>query len=176
MVRSVHASLGGRIVRIPGFRHHNCNNCGTTHPSMAASKENKLPPSFSGFKSQKFLHESSYDGVSGTDNDEQSLKNLEKCLSGQSVLLISKRQYTSCKRRDLIIESEFKTTYFFWLLYAKLSLKGCWAYKFKSIFAHFQVLSWMILKALVLKKFELTTPEYTITYHNVLCLLPQNFA
>ena len=43
---------------------------------MAASKENKLPPSFSGFKSQKFLHESSYDGVSGTDNDEQSLKNL----------------------------------------------------------------------------------------------------
>ena len=49
------------------------NNCGSTHdthPSMTASKENKLPPSFSGFKSQKFLHESSYDGVSGTDNDE----------------------------------------------------------------------------------------------------------
>ena len=38
------------------FRHH--NNCGSTHPSMAASEENKLPPSFSGFKSQKFLHES----------------------------------------------------------------------------------------------------------------------
>ena len=48
---------------------------------MAASEENKLPPSFSGFKSQKFLHESSHDGVSGTDNDEQSLKNLSKCLS-----------------------------------------------------------------------------------------------
>ena len=58
------------------FRHH--NNCGSTHPSMAASKENKLSPSFSGFKSQKFLHESSYDGVSGTENDEQSLKNLSK--------------------------------------------------------------------------------------------------
>ena len=32
------------------FRHH--NNCGSTHPSTAASKENKLPPSFSGFTSQ----------------------------------------------------------------------------------------------------------------------------
>ena len=50
------------------FRLH--NNCGSTHPSMTASKENKLPPSFSGFKSQTFLPESSYDGVSGTDNDE----------------------------------------------------------------------------------------------------------
>ena len=44
------------------------------NPSMAAWEENKLPPSFSGFKSPKFPHESSYDGVSGTDNDEQSLK------------------------------------------------------------------------------------------------------
>ena len=56
------------------FRHH--NNCGSTHPSMPAS----MPPSFSGFKSQTFLHEScyesaSYDGVSGTDNDEQLLNN-----------------------------------------------------------------------------------------------------
>ena len=95
------------------FRHH--NNCGSTHPSMAASKENKLPPSFSGFKSQKFVHESSYDGVSGTDNDKQSLKNLSKCLSSlaaRSVLLISKRQYTSCKRRALIIEDKFKNTFF----------------------------------------------------------------
>ena len=48
---------------------------GSTHPSMAASKENKLPPSVSGFNSQRFLHESSHDGVSGTDNDEQSLNN-----------------------------------------------------------------------------------------------------
>ena len=55
------------------FRHH--NNCGSTHPSMAASEENKLLLTFSGFKSQKFLHESSYDGVSGTANDEQSLNN-----------------------------------------------------------------------------------------------------
>ena len=49
---------------------------------------------------KKILHESSYDGVSGTDNDEQLLKNLSKCLSSlaaRSVLLISKRQYTSCK-------------------------------------------------------------------------------
>ena len=61
------------------FRHH--NNCGSTHPSMAmaASEENKLPPSFSAFKSQNFLHESSHDEVSGTDNDEQSLKNLSEC-------------------------------------------------------------------------------------------------
>ena len=51
------------------FRHH--NNCGSTHPSMAASKENKLPSSFSGLKSQKFVHESSYVGVS-----KQSLKTL----------------------------------------------------------------------------------------------------
>ena len=80
------------------FQHR--NNCGSTHPSMAASKENKLHPLFSGFKSQKCLHESSYDGVSGTDNDEQSLKNLSKCLSSlaaRSVLPISKRQYASCK-------------------------------------------------------------------------------
>ena len=95
------------------FRHH--NNCGSTHPSMAASKENKLPPPFSGFKSQKFLHESSYDGFSGTDNDEQSLKNPSKCLSSlaaRSVLLISKRQYTSCKRPAFIIKDEFKNAYF----------------------------------------------------------------
>ena len=54
---------------VGSFRHR--NNCGST----TASKENKLPPSFSGFKCQRFLHESSHDGVSGTDNDEQSLNN-----------------------------------------------------------------------------------------------------
>ena len=32
-------------------------------------------------------------------------------LAARSVLLISKRQYTSCKRRALIIEDEFKNTY-----------------------------------------------------------------
>ena len=58
---------------IGSFRYH--NNCGSTRPSMTASKGNKLPPSFSGFKSQRFLNESSHDGVSGTDNDEQSLNN-----------------------------------------------------------------------------------------------------
>ena len=98
-------------INTDSFRYH--NNCGSTHPSMVASKENKLPPSFSGFKSQKFVHESSYDGVSGTDNDKQSLKILSKCLSSlgaPSVLLIWKRQYTSCKRRALIIDDEFKKT------------------------------------------------------------------
>ena len=100
------------------FRHH--NNCGSTHPSMAASEENKLPPSFSGFKSQKCLHESSCDGVSGTDNDEQSLNNsasvfylwlLEafSCFQNGSILLVN----ASCKRRALIIEDEFKNTYFY---------------------------------------------------------------
>ena len=33
-------------------------------------------------------------------------------LAARSALLISKRQYTSCKRRALIIEDEFKNTYF----------------------------------------------------------------
>ena len=56
-------------INTDSFRHH--NNCCSTHPSMVASKENKLPPSFSDFKSQKLLHESGGDGVSGTDNDKQ---------------------------------------------------------------------------------------------------------
>ena len=66
---------GKYYINTDSFRRH--NNCGSTHPSMAASKENKLPPSISGCKSQikKFLHESSCDEVSGTDNDEQSLNN-----------------------------------------------------------------------------------------------------
>ena len=55
-------------INIGSFWHH--SNCGSTRPSMAVSKENKLSPSFSGFKSQKFIHESSHDGVSGTDNGE----------------------------------------------------------------------------------------------------------
>ena len=59
------------------FRHH--INCGSTGPSMVAPRKknnnNKLTPSFSGFKSQIFLHKSSHNGVSGTDNDEQSLNN-----------------------------------------------------------------------------------------------------
>ena len=44
-----------------------------------------------------------------------SSKQVSKCLyfiDARSVLLISKRQYTSCKRRALIIEDEFKNTYF----------------------------------------------------------------
>ena len=44
-------------VNIDSFRHH--NNCGSTRPWTAALKWTKLPPSFSSFKSQKFLHESS---------------------------------------------------------------------------------------------------------------------
>ena len=91
---------------------------------MAASKENELPPLFPGFKSQKFLHEPSYDGDSGTDNDEQSLKNLSKCLSPLAVrrvnvLPISKRQYTSCIKTLLVNAGDH----------------------IKSILAHFQVLS-----------------------------------
>ena len=101
------------------FRHH--NNRGSTHPSMPATEENKLPPSFSGFKRQKFLHESSYDGVSGTHNDEQSLHNsasvshlwlLETLtfswFQNGSILLVN----ASCKRRALIIEDKFKTLTF----------------------------------------------------------------
>ena len=50
-------------INIGSFWNH--INCDSTRPWMAASKENKLSPSFSGFKSQTFIH-----GVSGTDNDE----------------------------------------------------------------------------------------------------------
>ena len=74
--------------------------------AMAALEENKLPPSFSAFKSQNFLHESSHDEVSGTDNDEQSLKNLSECfpfLAARSILSST----VSCKRRALIIKDEF---------------------------------------------------------------------
>ena len=56
---------------IDSFQHH--NNCGSTHPSMAVSRENKLPPSFLDFKSQRVLYESSHDGVSRIENDEQPL-------------------------------------------------------------------------------------------------------
>ena len=107
------------------------NNCDSTHPSMAASKENKLPRLFSGFKSQKFLHESGYDGVSGTDNDEQSLNNSASVFylwplealswfQNGSILLVN----ASCKRRALMVEDEFKNTHFWWLLLTELSLRG----------------------------------------------------
>ena len=59
---------GKYYINIGSFWHY--NNCGSTRPSMAVWKENKLSPSSSGFKSQKLIHESSHDGVSGTDNDE----------------------------------------------------------------------------------------------------------
>ena len=91
------------------FRHH--NNCGSTHPSMAASKENKLPPSFSGFKSQKFLTEScyessSYDGVSGTDTDEQSYGLVHFCWSLKicSCLFIPNCTKKSCAYLYLFIK------------------------------------------------------------------------
>ena len=101
------------------FRHN--NNCGSTHPSMTAWEENILPPSFSGLKSQKILHEFSCDGVSGTDNDEQSLKKtlasvFHLCrlleafswFQNDSILLVN----ASCKRGALIMEDEFENTYF----------------------------------------------------------------
>ena len=40
------------LIDTGSFQHH--NNCGSTHPSMAASKENKLSASFSGSESQNF--------------------------------------------------------------------------------------------------------------------------
>ena len=99
------------ILHTGSFRHH--NNCGSTHPSMTASKEKKLPLSFSGFTSQNVLHEScyepsSYDGFLGTDNDEQSLNNSASFIFGCSKRSPDfKQQYTSCKRRALIIKDEF---------------------------------------------------------------------
>ena len=106
------------LINTGSFQRH--NNLGSNHPLMEASKENKLPPSFSGCKPQKFLHESSCDRVTGTDNDEQSLNNsvsvfclwlLEafSCFQNGSILLVN----ASCKRRALIIEDDFKNTYFY---------------------------------------------------------------
>ena len=63
----------------------------------------KLLPSFSGFKCQRFLRESRHVGVTGTDNEEQSLNNSASILhlwlleafsrfqTGR-ILLISKRR------------------------------------------------------------------------------------
>ena len=68
------------------------------------------------------------------------VKQLRKCLSSlaaRSVLLISKRQYTSCKRRALIIEDKFKSTYFCRCKQSYLEQAGDHV---KSILAHFQVL------------------------------------
>ena len=92
------------------FRLH--NNCGSTHPSMTASKENKLPPSLSGLK---FSMNPAMMGSQEQTmmNIEQSLKQLSKCLlsfAARSVPLISKRQYNLllvnayCKRRALTIK------------------------------------------------------------------------
>ena len=95
------------------FRHHTTTVAPLTHWWQRRKRTNCLLHTRV-LNLKKFLHESSYDVVSGTDNDEQSLKNLSKCLSSlavRSVLLISKRQYTSCKcskRRALIIEDGFK--------------------------------------------------------------------
>ena len=64
---------------------------------------NKLLPSFSGFKCQRFLRESRHVGVTGTDNEEQSLNNSASVLhlwlleafsrfqTGR-ILLVSKRR------------------------------------------------------------------------------------
>ena len=66
---------------------------GVHSPSNGSVERKQIAPcSFSGCKSQNFLHESSCDGVLGTDNDEQSLNNSARVLSfaARSVLLISK--------------------------------------------------------------------------------------
>ena len=41
----------------------------------SVERKNKLLPSFSGFKSERFFHDSSHDGVSVTENDEQPFNN-----------------------------------------------------------------------------------------------------
>ena len=87
---------------------------------MAALEENtEFSPSFWVLNPQKFLHEFSYNEVSGTENDEQSLNYSASVFhiwlleafswfQNGSILLVN----TSCKRRALIIEDEFKNTYF----------------------------------------------------------------
>ena len=87
---------------IGSFRHH--KNCGSTHPLMAMSRENKSQPSFLDFKSQRWIQP-------WWDLKNRQwwtvIKQLGKCLSSlaaQSVFLISKRQYDS------------KNTDFCWLL------------------------------------------------------------
>ena len=99
---------------IGSFRHH--NNCGSTRPSMAASKENKLPPSFPGFKSQRFLHESSHDEVSGTHNDEHV-----KQLSSDFHLWLLELFSLFENGRAFIIEDDSKNIYFCWLSCCKPS-------------------------------------------------------
>ena len=96
------------------FRHH--NNCGSTHLLMAASEENKLPPSFSGFKSKKI---SSWIKLWCGLRNRQWWTVVKKTLASVfhpwlfeafswfqngSILLVN----ASCKRRALIIEDEFK--------------------------------------------------------------------
>ena len=67
----------------------------------------KLPPSFSGSRSQRFLPESRHAGVSGTDNDEQSLNNSASVLhlrlleafsrfqNGRILLVFKRRAFNS---------------------------------------------------------------------------------
>ena len=87
-------------VNTGSFQYH--NNCGSTHPSKAASKENKLPPPFSGFKSKtKSPWIQLWWGLRNK-KWRTVVKQLSNCLSSlaaRSVLLISKRQYTSCTGR-----------------------------------------------------------------------------
>ena len=111
------------------------------HSSMAVSRENKLPPSFLDFKSQRVLYESSHDGVSRIENDEQSLN------------------------RSASVSHLWLLKAFFWFQNGSMILKTLtfadyckqsylWQVGVKSILAHFHVFSWMMFKALVLKKFE----------------------
>ena len=64
-----------KAMTAPLFRHLNEHGYKFFMITTRTSKEKKFRPSFLGFKSQKFVHESGYDEVPGTDNDKQSLKN-----------------------------------------------------------------------------------------------------
>ena len=67
--------------------------------SAPPPKKNPGSAPVSGFKSKKFLHESSYDEVSGTDNDEQSLKTLASVF------------HLCCSKRS----PDFKTAVYFYM-------------------------------------------------------------
>ena len=88
-----------------------------THRWQCRKKTNFL------LHSQKFLHESSYDGVSG--KDYRTMMNSRYIDNWASVFHLWLLEVFSwfqngsilltCKRRALIIEDEFKNTYFCWL-------------------------------------------------------------
>ena len=149
---------------------------------MAALKENKLPPSFSSLKSQKFLHECSQSWGSqvGTDNDEQSVNN-----SASSVFhLWLLEAFFWFKNSSIIyfLPSFHNRGWFRKLTLLIIVNRVIFTGWCKSILAQFQVLSWMSLKALVLKMIEFDkgcnlfcTWDHVITYTNKQSKLSMGF-